>query len=76
MDFGEAKTEQARVADEPEPAQVRFAIDPVASRSRPAVPARRFRDQADLLIVANGLDRKCPSGDFVSRMNRLAGAAS
>jgi hypothetical protein len=57
-DFGEAETEQPRVADEPQAAQVAITIDPVAAGSRAAVAARRFRDQIDLLIVANGLDRK------------------
>ena len=35
-----------------------------------------YRDNAGKRLVKGGFATKCPSGDFMSRMNRLSGAAS
>ena len=56
--FGKTERKQARVMNESEATHVGFAVDPVAAHVRPAVPPWGLRNEPDLFVVTNGLDRE------------------
>ena len=54
-DVGQAQAQRAAVANEAQPGQGIFAIEPIATGARRSVVARRLRYQTDLFAVADAL---------------------